>query len=163
MLALDPLERSPILSRESLAVIPLRPDAVGDGWFFWSDDLEGTRSKARLLLEDCPSSTDELSISIELSGFWGFSSKSRDMSPLELDGKMDAGRCASAWEEVGQHSGKMVVSAAKMSVAARQDRKSVAGIQLLTPGIAIDNDSCCKHGEVRFVQYVASQSWACAE
>lgn len=71
-----------MLSLDSLAVTPLSPDAVGDGWFFWDDDLEGTRNKPRLFLELDPSSTDEVSISLELSGFWDVSSRSRDMSPF---------------------------------------------------------------------------------
>lgn len=54
-----------MLSLDSLAVTPLSPDAVGDGWIFWDDDLEGTRSKPRLLLELDPSSTDEVSFSLE--------------------------------------------------------------------------------------------------
>lgn len=106
MLALDPLERLPILSLDSLAVTPLRPEAVGDGWFFWDDDLEGTRNRAGLLFEADASSTDELSMSLELSGFWDFSSRSRDMSPFELGGRIDAGRWESTWETVGQHSGE---------------------------------------------------------
>lgn len=71
-----------MLSLDSLAVTPLSPDAVGDGWILWDDDLEGTRNKPRLLLELDPSSTDEVSLSLEISVFWEFSSRSRDMSPF---------------------------------------------------------------------------------
>lgn len=81
-----------MLSLESPAVAPLNPVAVGDGWFFWDDDLDGTYKRPRLFLKEETSSTDEVSLSLELScGFWEVSSKSRDISFFGMRGRIDYG------------------------------------------------------------------------
>jgi hypothetical protein len=38
----DSFDRLPMLSAGSLAVAPLRPVDVGDGWFFCDEVLDGT-------------------------------------------------------------------------------------------------------------------------
>jgi len=42
MLPFDSFDLPPILILESLAVAPLRPVEVGDGWILLEDDLDGT-------------------------------------------------------------------------------------------------------------------------
>ena len=42
MLPFDSFDLPPILILESLAVAPLRPVEVGDGWILFEDDLDGT-------------------------------------------------------------------------------------------------------------------------
>lgn len=85
MLAFDSFERPPILSLDSLAVAPLSPVEVGEDWRFLDDDLEGTFNR-RPFFEDDPSPVDAISFSLELSWTsWGLSTRSRDISPFEVD------------------------------------------------------------------------------
>jgi hypothetical protein len=50
MLPLEPLGRSPVFSCGSLAVAPLRPVDVGDGWTLWEEDRDGTWRSPRCFL-----------------------------------------------------------------------------------------------------------------
>lgn len=56
-----------MLSLGSPAVAPLSPVAVGEGWTFWEDDLDGTGRSPRFLFELVPASGARVSLSLELS------------------------------------------------------------------------------------------------
>lgn len=103
MLAFDSFERPPILSLDSLAVAPLSPVEVGEDWRFLDDDLEGTFNR-RPFFEDDPSPVDAVSFSLELSWTsWGFSIRSRDISPFEVDDGIYTGSWGLACDHIGQH------------------------------------------------------------
>ena len=57
-----------MLSLGSLAVAPLIPVLVGDGWILWDEDRDGTCRRPRLFVVLVPSSTIGASFSLELSG-----------------------------------------------------------------------------------------------
>jgi hypothetical protein len=69
-----------MLSLGSPAVAPLNPVAVGEGWTFWDDDLDGTGRSPRFFFEVAPSSGVSESFSFELSAAaYGLSSIPRAM------------------------------------------------------------------------------------
>jgi hypothetical protein len=73
-----------MLSLGSLAVAPLNPVAVGEGWTLWEDDLDGTGKSPRVFFEVAPSSGVSVSFSFELSAAaCGLSSMPRAISVVE--------------------------------------------------------------------------------
>jgi hypothetical protein len=69
-----------MLSLGSLAVAPLNPVAVGEGWILWEDDLDGTGRRPRAFFDADPSSGVSVSFSLELSAAaCGLSSMPRAM------------------------------------------------------------------------------------
>lgn len=98
-------------------VAPLSPVAVGDDWFFWDADLDGTCNKPRLFWGNEPSSVDEVSDSLEVFfAFWGFSRRSRDISWIGADSRIDGARQGSACGQMGQHYRSLVEPIAKCQV-----------------------------------------------
>lgn len=56
-----------MLSLGSLAVAPLNPVAVGEGWILWDDDLDGTGKRPRPFFDAAPSSGASVPFSFEPS------------------------------------------------------------------------------------------------
>jgi len=79
-----------MLSLDSPAVAPLNPVAVGEGWTFWEDDLDGTGRSPLFFFELGPSSGASISFSLELSAAaCGLSSMPRAMPVVEGGGGGD--------------------------------------------------------------------------